>query len=119
MLIALAFGVLTQAYALPRAKDKCPGGTLDARTGNPSQCPNETRFFAQLLDHEKEGCETFPQQFDMISDYFRPGGPIILYQGAETPAISCASSTLALEMAEEFNGIAVSLEHRFFGLRYV
>lgn len=112
---------------VPRADTNKALKGVDTPTGNPANCTYPTRYFRQLVDHSKnEGdyilngidsskSATFLQQYQMITDYFKPGGPILFYQGAEAP-LSCLEYQVHLQYAIELGGIAVSLEHRFFGL---
>jgi hypothetical protein len=128
--------IATRALALPhsgtssivlRSDDGKPLQGVDTPTGNPYNCTTPTKYFRQLVNHPKKdgdyksmqdaltGTNTFLQQYQMITDYFKPGGPIIFYQGAEGPE-TCLEYQIHLQYAMELGGIAVYLEHRFFGL---
>ena len=109
-----------------RSDDGKPLQGVDTPTGNPYNCTVPTKYFRQLVNHPKNGgytpredesteTDTFLQQYQMITDYFKPGGPIIFYQGAEGPE-TCLEYQVHLQYAMELGGIAVYLEHRFFGL---
>ena len=55
-----------------------------------ANCTHPTAFYAQKVDHFDElSTKTFQQQYQVISDYFKPGGPILYYQGAENARINC------------------------------
>jgi hypothetical protein len=38
----------------------------------------------QLVDHGGNNTSTFNQRYQLVTDYFKPGGPILLIQGAES-----------------------------------
>lgn len=49
---------------------------------------SNTKFWDQRLDHWGNN-GTFKQQYQVIDDFYKPGGPILFYQGAENNKISC------------------------------
>ncbi|KAF2732728.1 hypothetical protein EJ04DRAFT_565719 [Polyplosphaeria fusca] len=75
----------------------------------------EYRHLTQRTDHFGKHNGSFQQRFSIIDDYFKPGGPILLFQGEETDLLDCANDTILYEWAQELGGLAVSLEHRYFG----
>lgn len=55
--------------------------------------PNcSTQFFTQAIDHNDTSSGTFQQQYQILSTHFKPGGPIIYYQQAETSTMACMVS---------------------------
>lgn len=101
---------------------------VDKPTGNPANCTYPTKFFRQLVNHPTSGqfpqtgandnsatSETFLQQYSVIDDFFKPGGPILFYQGPEDP-MQCPESFTLFEYAIELGAMVVGIEHRFFGL---
>jgi hypothetical protein len=98
-----------------------PGSQGTPPTGNPNGCQNGTQFFRQPVWHGSTNAtamgrnDTFLQQYQVITDYFQPGGPIFFYQGAES-SILCAELPQFGEWAEEFGAMLVSIEHRYFGI---
>jgi hypothetical protein len=36
-------------------------------------------FFDQLLDHSNPSLGTFPQRFWFFDDYYKEGGPVVLF----------------------------------------
>lgn len=69
----------------------------------------------QKLDHgNASSTATFQQRFQVVTDYFKPGGPLLFHQGAEG-VMTAVENTLFYEWAEELEAIVVSIEHRFFG----
>lgn len=79
----------------------------------------KTQFFDQKVDHKSGynsgSSPTFKQQYQVISDYYKPGGPIFFYQGAESPALLCVEELVMTEWAKEVGAYLVGIEHRFFG----
>ena len=54
-------------------------------------CTHPTEFYTQKVDHfDNLSTETFQQQYQVISDYFKPGAPILYYQGAENARMGCS-----------------------------
>jgi Serine carboxypeptidase S28 len=94
---------------------------LNISTGNPSKCANGTKYFLQPIDHATYNgtvgsTSTFHQQFEVIDTYFKPGGPIIFYQGTENANIVCLEELAGPVWAQELGALLVSLEHRYFGI---
>ena len=74
----------------------------------------------------------FQNRFWVNDEYYKPGGPVIVFdvgEGTATPAIVRALLTVkplpdqppiqlmsaAVRLAQEFNGVAIALEHRYYG----
>ena len=107
--------------------------TAPPATPMAGNCTPSTEYFDQVIDHSVDGSKTFKQQYQIIDKYFKPGGPIFFYQNGENAQIRClvclANSALEYMVctddiqedlilptwAEETGGLAVTLEHRFFG----
>ena len=68
----------------------------------------------QKLDYRNDDNSTFNQRYQIVTDWFQPGGPILLHQSAETDITAVEDSGL-FDMAKELGGLVASLEHRFFG----
>ena len=91
-------------------------------TGNPGQCSGGTKFFPQPIDHATfnsdwtDPHQTFLMQYEVNDTYYKPGGPILFYQGAETSAISCSEFQYLPTWAKELNALIVTNEHRYFGI---
>ncbi|KXT02964.1 hypothetical protein AC578_10610 [Pseudocercospora eumusae] len=77
--------------------------------------PDEARWFTQRLDHFGDNQRTFQQKFYMSTEHYRPGGPILLFQGEESTSLDCLGCTIMHDFAQKLNGIVVNLEHRYFG----
>jgi hypothetical protein len=89
-------------------------------TGNPNECPAGTHFIRQPVYHTEQAGghlndTTFLQQYEIITDYFKPGGPIFFWQGDEG-SIQCVEELQMYEWAEEFGALLLTIEHRYFGI---
>ncbi|KAG0033032.1 Thymus-specific serine protease [Podila clonocystis] len=86
-------------------------------------------YFHQILNHFQEpssalGGESegrppqvaFRQYYHVSSEFYKPGGPIILWIPGESPLHSLfLRRGLAYELANATSGLLVALEHRFYG----
>ena len=90
-------------------------------TGNPFKCPAPSKYFPQVIDHAtfngnySDASQIFLQQYQVNDTFYKPGGPIVFYQGTEAAA-PCAESLAVFEWAAEVNAVMVVLEHRYFGI---
>ncbi|KAJ3301438.1 Thymus-specific serine protease, partial [Blyttiomyces sp. JEL0837] len=80
----------------------------------------KTGFYSQKVDHfgYRKGASgsRFQQWYAIVDQYYRPGGPVFYYIEGE----SAASPTdiqygLAPQLASNYGGLIVTLEHRFYG----
>ena len=70
---------------------------------NGTNCAHKTQFFDQKIDHQTQSNNaTFKQQYQLIDDYFNPGGPILFYQGGETVDMLCMVRRKSLKIADLF-----------------
>jgi hypothetical protein len=68
-------------------------GTANGAATSSSNCSTPTHFFTQLIEHENSSSKaTFQQQYQIVADHFKPGGPILYYQQAETSLFACMVS---------------------------
>ncbi|KAI9306308.1 serine carboxypeptidase S28-domain-containing protein [Cunninghamella echinulata] len=76
-------------------------------------------YFDQAIDHESSDTTTFKQRYWVNSDWYKTGGPVILYNAGETEADErshyVTNSSMAL-LARELEGIVIVVEHRSYGL---
>ncbi|KAF2119087.1 serine carboxypeptidase S28-domain-containing protein [Lophiotrema nucula] len=77
--------------------------------------PCDYKTFTQSIDHFGTNNNTFQQRYSIFTEHFKPGGPILYFIGEESTYLDCANDTILYWMAEELGGMAVSLEHRYFG----
>ncbi|EJF58988.1 hypothetical protein DICSQDRAFT_128566 [Dichomitus squalens LYAD-421 SS1] len=85
-----------------------PGGAV--------QCPADTQWFDQPIDHAStNSSQTFKQRYQIDTSNFKEGGPILFYQSPEATDIACISELLFMDWAKELGGIVATLEHRYFG----
>lgn len=83
-----------------------------------ANCSHPTSLYTQKVNHDSvSGANgTFQQQYQMISDFYRPGGPILFYQGAENAEFVCLENLILPSWARETGALVVGIEHRFFGI---
>ncbi|CAK7266654.1 hypothetical protein SEPCBS57363_002199 [Sporothrix epigloea] len=65
--------------------------------------------------------ETFSLRYWFDAQYYRPGGPVILLAAGETSGenrLPFLQKGIAAQMAQATNGIAVVLEHRYYGASF-
>ncbi|KAF2111380.1 peptidase S28 [Lophiotrema nucula] len=72
-------------------------------------------YLTQSIDHFDKHNGTFQQRYSVNMEFLKPGGPILLFQGEESDKLDCSNNTILYEWAHELGGMAVSLEHRYFG----
>jgi hypothetical protein len=54
----------------------------------------------QKVDHSAQNNEYFSQPYSLITDHYKPGGPIFYYQGSELYELDCVVSTNDARMDE-------------------
>lgn len=47
-------------------------------------------YITQHIDHFGKHNGSFQQRYSMITEYFKPGRPILFFQGEETDTLDCA-----------------------------
>ncbi|KAG2053444.1 hypothetical protein BDR06DRAFT_982770 [Suillus hirtellus] len=76
-------------------------------------------YFDQLIDHNNPDLGTFQQRYWMNWEFYEPGGAIVLMTPGETDADGyegyLTNETINGLIAQQQNGAAVLVEHRFFG----
>ncbi|KAG2132870.1 serine carboxypeptidase S28-domain-containing protein [Suillus bovinus] len=76
-------------------------------------------YFNQLIDHKNPRLGTFQQRYWMNWEFYRPGGPIILMTPGEGAAddatVFITNHSINGLIAQQQNGTAILIEHRFFG----
>ncbi|KAI0380613.1 peptidase S28 [Hypomontagnella monticulosa] len=78
-----------------------------------SEC--DYQWITQPIDHFGASNGTFMQRYSIFDEFYKPGGPIMFFQGEEGWILDCANTTIMYEYARQLGGLAVSLEHRYFG----
>ncbi|KAI1390750.1 serine carboxypeptidase S28-domain-containing protein [Hypoxylon trugodes] len=74
-----------------------------------------TQNFIQKVNHTVDaGSATFKQRYQLNTQHFEPGGPILFIQSAEAgmPPINASDF---MDYAPKLKALVVMLEHRFFG----
>ncbi|KAJ3329370.1 Thymus-specific serine protease [Blyttiomyces sp. JEL0837] len=77
-------------------------------------------FYEQQVDHfgSQTGVNgsTFWQWYAVIDTFYKPGGPVLFYiQGESKADLGYLKYGIVPQLAETYNGLIVSLEHRFYG----
>lgn len=69
----------------------CSRDSTAANVSTPAAACQDSSFFTQLVDHNDTTSSnaTFLQQYELITEYYAPGGPILFYQGAEESNMTC------------------------------
>ncbi|KAJ3303678.1 hypothetical protein HDU76_005318 [Blyttiomyces sp. JEL0837] len=84
--------------------------------------PNVTEgFYTQTVDHFGNakginGSSTFQQWYAIVDQFYKPGGPVIYYiEGERRARPSHLAHGLTPQVAQTYNALIVTLEHRFYG----
>ncbi|ORZ13501.1 serine carboxypeptidase S28-domain-containing protein [Absidia repens] len=111
-LVHIVYAIPPPAYRLHK---KTVGISAFAPKVDPRYGPY---YFHQVVDHQDTNSTTFRQRYWVNSDWYKTGGPVILYNAGETAAdersVYVTNSSMAL-LARELSGIVIVLEHRSYG----
>ncbi|CAO3668619.1 unnamed protein product [Rhizopus microsporus] len=94
---------------------------LDSTFKNDTKLPEKYGpfYFDQPVDHFSKNSSTFKHRYWANTEWYHPGGPVIIYNAGETAAdersFYVTNSSMA-ELAKRLQGIIVVMEHRFYGL---
>ncbi|KAJ6515446.1 serine carboxypeptidase S28-domain-containing protein [Mycena sanguinolenta] len=95
-------------------------GPVTSRNGTMLPPYNTTYTFQQLIDHNNPSLGTFTQRYWHTYEFYENGGPIILFTPGEANAQPYSgyltNATINGQIAQQENGAAIVLEHRFYGL---
>ncbi|XP_058817545.1 uncharacterized protein LOC131680850 [Topomyia yanbarensis] len=75
-------------------------------------------FFTTRTDHfNNQNTEEWTLRYLSVTDYYLPGGPILIFLGGNRPIVPemIDDSTLIYEMGREMNGAVFAFESRFYG----
>eukprot|EP00759_Apiculatamorpha_spiralis_P027858 PhF_6_TR30544/c0_g1_i1/m.44832/K01276/DPP7; dipeptidyl-peptidase II len=78
----------------------------------------QTLNFTQPLDHTTStDTRTFQERYFYDDTYYKPGGPLLFYCGGEGPIdhLPIGSGAVLYEYGQQFNGLIVYAEHRYYG----
>jgi len=77
----------------------------------------EQFWFSQIVDHfNYQNSNVWLQRFFVYDSYFHPStGPVILYICGEAECHGISDQSYAAKIAQETNGLVLSLEHRYYG----
>ncbi|KAI0642323.1 serine carboxypeptidase S28-domain-containing protein [Trametes meyenii] len=84
---------------------------------------NDAQFFEMPIDHFGGGEGTFMNRFWVNDTYYKPGGPVFLFDSGEQDAEPLVPYYLqeyhglsaTMRVAKRYNGLAILWEHRFYG----
>ncbi|KAH9174223.1 peptidase S28 [Lactarius sanguifluus] len=81
---------------------------------------NTTYYFDQYVDHNHPTMGTFKQRYWASWEFYKPGGPMILFTPGEANAQNytgyLTTRTINGQIARQQNGVTIVIEHRFYGL---
>ncbi|CAO3570450.1 unnamed protein product [Mortierella alpina] len=124
------------AVMQPESSGEQQPGTAGTTPGLPPGDADPGYFFTQLLDHYADpspggasaeeaeagasaaakNSTTFRQRYRINDQFYKPGGPLILWLPGESPLHSLfLGRGLSYELANATAGLLVALEHRFYG----
>ena len=87
-----------------------------AKRQSSSEFPEYT--FTQPLDHFSDTGFTFEQHYWLSDRHYKPGGPVIVFEGGEGPGdfrIPILDTGIVDILAKATNGLGIILEHRYYG----
>lgn len=76
------------------------GSTATARSAVTQHPPSKATcrggsFMTQWIDHSNHSAGTFQQQVQVLTEHFKPGGPILFFQGEESTEMTCVVGSLS------------------------
>src|ERR1700760_700985 len=77
--------------------------------------------FPEKSEYEPHPKGTFKQRYIFDDTHYKPGGPVFLYIGGETSLegrLSNIERGIVRVLMENFNGLGIILENRFYGESY-
>ncbi|KAG1770250.1 serine carboxypeptidase S28-domain-containing protein [Suillus occidentalis] len=114
---AIPNAMLRGMHSLPKLS--VPERFLTSMNGTALPPITTVYHFDQLIDHNNAGLGTFQQRYWMNWEFYEPGGPIILMTPGEGNADGyeayTTNDTINGLIAQQQNGAAIIIEHRFFG----
>jgi hypothetical protein len=74
--------------------------------------------FTQFVHHDSNSTETFQQQYQLVTDFYKPGGPILFSQGYPQASMLTAEALRFTSYAAKLGAAVATLEHRYTGLSF-
>ncbi|XP_058452736.1 thymus-specific serine protease-like [Malaya genurostris] len=87
-------------------------------SANPDKAVAIENFFTTRVDHfDLQNTDEWTLRYFSVSDYYKPGGPILIFLGGFFPIgpETIGESTLIYELGQEMNGAVFAFESRFYG----
>ncbi|XP_058454750.1 thymus-specific serine protease-like [Malaya genurostris] len=94
------------------------GATVPVNSPDPNPRLVIENFFTTKVDHfNPQNAEEWTLRYFSMPDFYRPGGPILIFLGGWTAIVPWMidSSSLIYEIAEELHGAVYAFESRFYG----
>jgi hypothetical protein len=91
---------------------------FEARLRSENVTLPQDQWFTQTLNHfDVQDTRTFQQRYQVNDTFYEPGGPLFIMISGEGPAsaVWLYLETDIMMNAQQFNAIAVQIEHRFYG----
>ncbi|KAK6951667.1 hypothetical protein Daesc_006190 [Daldinia eschscholtzii] len=108
MMTMVGFKILALLAAMAVARH--PSARVQSNTSGIA-----TQDFIQKVNHTVDaGSTTFKQRYQLITQHFEPGGPILFVQSAEAGMPPINSSDF-IDYAPKLGALVAMLEHRYFG----
>ncbi|KAF8585928.1 peptidase S28 [Ramaria rubella] len=104
-----------------RLQPASPAGSNEKVTARATALPSNIirSTFTQPLDHfDAKNSITFEQQYWVNTEFYEPGGPVILLDSGEDPGtdrLPYISTGIAAKLANATGGLCLVLEHRYYG----
>jgi hypothetical protein len=76
------------------------------------------QFFTRQLEHNVTTSPTFQQQYQLDTEFFKPGRPVLFAQEVEVETMVCVEQINFIDWAEELGAIVATLEHRCMGASF-
>jgi len=67
----------------------CASATQAIYPGNSTECESAPQWLDQPVDHNDTSIGTFKQKYYIATEFYTPGGPILLFQGEESTLTEC------------------------------
>ncbi|KAJ5834206.1 Peptidase S28 [Penicillium robsamsonii] len=81
----------------------------------------EAEYISLPIDHSNSSVGTYKNRYWVSEQHYKEGGPVFVYDGGEASAESGVPFTLGnstsffYQLVEEFGGIGIVWEHRYYG----
>jgi hypothetical protein len=88
--ILLAVSTLCQAVPFDSLPADGVNQIVPRASSSESDCVFQ--YYDQKIDHFGKYNGTFKQKYNLVTEFFKPGGPILFFQGEEGTSLDCVVS---------------------------